>query len=75
MKITVLAKPNSKTEKVEKLPDGSFRVCVKTPPTEGKANSAIINALSSHFKIPKTSIELVHGVQGKKKIFEISGIF
>lgn len=71
MKITVFAKPNSKKEKVEKLSELHYRVSVKAAPVEGKANDAIIKALSVFFKIPKTSIQLLRGAQGKIKIFEI----
>ena len=82
-KIVVLAKPNSKTEKVERvdstqLPLGGFdqepvtyKVSVTAPPVQGKANGAIQKALSTYFKLPLSSIRLLHGATSKRKIFEI----
>ena len=82
-KIVVLAKPNSKTEKVErleppKLPLGDFneepvayRVSVTAPPVQGRANEAIQKALSTYFKLPLSGIRLLHGATSKRKIFEI----
>ena len=38
MKIFVTVKPNAKEERVEKIDDTHFKVSVKEPPTEGRAN-------------------------------------
>ena len=70
MKIKVQAKPRSKQEKIEKVSDSEYRVWVKEPPTDGKANEAIIKLLSKYLKIPQSSITLTHGARGKIKFFE-----
>jgi uncharacterized protein len=72
MKVTVLVKPNSKMESVTQNQDGALIVKVNAPPTEGKANKRVIELLAKHFNKPKSSIELLRGLAGKKKIFEIS---
>ena len=71
MKITVLVKPNSKKESVVQNEDGSFTVRVNAPPQDGKANQRVIELLSRHFNLPKSSIELLHGASGRKKVFKI----
>lgn len=71
MKITVRAKTNSKKESVEKAEDGTYVVRVNVPPIEGRANERIVELLSEHFDVPKRSIELVSGHQGRQKIFRI----
>ncbi len=71
MKVTVIAKPNSRKESIEVLPDGSFAIKVNAVPEDGKANLRIIEMLSEHFKIPKSRIDIVSGHKGKKKIFSI----
>ena len=70
-RIKVLVKPNSKHEKFEKVSDNEFRITVKEPPQDGKANAAVIRALALHLRIPKTHISLLHGTKGKTKLFEI----
>lgn len=64
-------KPGAKTNSVEKQADGSYRVSVKAPPVEGKANAAVIAALAEHFGVPKSSVVLRVGAGGKRKGFEI----
>ena len=72
MKITVAVKPNSRKESVEVLEDGTYLVRVNAPPTEGQANERVIELLSKFLKTPKSSIELVSGHRGKRKVFQIS---
>ena len=70
-RIKVLVKPNAKHQKLEKISESEFRIAVKEPPQDGKANEAVIRLLAQHFKIPKMSISLLHGAKGKIKLFEI----
>lgn len=67
MKIIVAVKPKSHHEKVEVLPDGTYRVSVTAPPADAAANEAVIAALSKFFKVPRSSIEIVRGETARKK--------
>lgn len=66
-----MVKPNSKKELVELLSDDIYLVRVHVPPVEGKANKRVIELLAKHFDKPKSSIELLSGEKGKRKIFKI----
>ena len=70
-RIKVVVKPNAKHEKYEQVSENEFRIAIKEPPQEGRANEAVIRVLSEHLKIPKTHISLLHGTKGKTKLFEI----
>ncbi|MDP3661808.1 MAG: DUF167 domain-containing protein [bacterium] len=72
MRISVKAKPSAREESVVKAEDGSFVVCVKEPPREGKANEAIARALAKHFGITRGQVILASGFSSRQKIFEIS---
>jgi len=72
MKISVLVKPNSKTESVEKVDEKNFVVRVHVPPVENQANERTRELLSKYLGIPKRSVELVSGKKSKKKVFEIA---
>jgi uncharacterized protein len=72
MKITVIAKPNSKKESVVQNEDGSLTVRFNIPPVDGKANLKIIELLSIHFKVAKSAVQILHGSTSKKKLFKIS---
>lgn len=71
MRIFVKAKPNSREEKVEKIDDQNYTVCVKEPPVKGKANNAIKNALAVYFKTGSASVKIVSGHTSRNKIIEI----
>lgn len=83
MRIIIKAKPSSKEERVEKITQPTFdfaddkqkeivyKIWIKEPPEDGKANEAIIRLLSKHFGINRSHIRLVLGAKGKVKVFEI----
>ena len=83
MRITVKAKPGAKEEKVEKITQPSFdfaddnqkevvyKVWVKEPPEDGKANEAIILALAKHFEVKRVNVKLLLGAKSKVKVFDI----
>lgn len=82
MRIFVTVKPNAKKERVEKidspLPRGSgragdthFKVAVKEPPTEGRANWAVERAVGKYFGVPPSSVRIVSGHTSREKVLEI----
>lgn len=71
MKISVIVHPNSKRPRVEKDLLGELHVYVSEPPLEGRANRAVIEALSKHFEVKRGNIILISGQKSKNKIFEI----
>lgn len=74
MKISVIVRPNSKKELVEKIDEKTLQVHVKEPAKENKANIALINLLSDYFKVPKSKISIVAGMKTKHKIIEIKEV-
>ena len=68
MQITVRVIPKAKLNKITVEPNGDLRVHTTTAPTDGKANAAVIAALSKHFNIPKSHFELVRGGTSRDKV-------
>lgn len=78
MKIFVKVKPNAKIEKVEKISEQlfgkkgvNFKVWVREPAKEDKANEAVIKILAKYFGVSKSAINIVSGSASKQKIIEI----
>ena len=71
MKIFVKAKPNAREEEVLKVDENHFVVAVKEPPVGGRANEAIVKALSEYFKIPKSQVRITSGHTSRQKVVEI----
>ncbi|MDV6234808.1 DUF167 domain-containing protein [Leptospira ellisii] len=71
MKLTVKVKPNSKKTFLKKEEDGSITIAVREPALEGKANEAVISALSEEFGLGKSKIRILSGEKSKKKLVEL----
>ncbi len=69
MKISVKAKPNSEENKVEKVDDLNYVVSVKEPPVQGRANRAIVKALSEYFHT--LNVRILSGHTSRNKIIEV----
>lgn len=72
MRISARVKPGSKVEAVEKTGEGEYIIRVKAPAKEGRANEAVIEALSEYFDIAKSRITITHGAGGRVKMIDIS---
>ncbi len=71
MRIEVKVHAKSKRESVVPQPDGSYKVDVKAPPVEGKANEAACEVIAEFFKKPKRSVRVVMGSTNSRKVVEI----
>ena len=70
-KILVVVKPQAKRAEVKKISDGEYAVSVHAPAREGKANQEVIELLADYFRLPKSSIRIVRGETGKRKLIEL----
>lgn len=61
----------AKTEHIEEIAPGSFKVRVRIPPEKGKANARVAELLAQHFGVPITSVILMRGNTSREKIFFI----
>jgi uncharacterized protein (TIGR00251 family) len=68
MKLTIRVKANARENRVEALGKNEYRVIVKAPAKEGRANEAVIEVLSEHFGVAKSRFEITGGLQSKNKI-------
>ncbi|QQG45177.1 MAG: DUF167 domain-containing protein [Candidatus Sungiibacteriota bacterium] len=71
MKFFVKVKTGAKRERVEKIDAVHFVVSVKERAKEGEANRAVEKALSKHFDVPKTNVNIVKGRSSRNKIIEV----
>lgn len=71
MRIFVKAKPNAFEEKVEKIDDTHFLVCVPEPPVNGLANRGIARAIAKYFGVAPSRARVVKGLISKNKTVEI----
>ena len=72
MRLTISVRPNARQTVVEATGPNEYRVAVKAPAQDGKANDAVVRALAEHFKVAKSRVQITHGHRGKKKLVEIT---
>lgn len=71
MRIYVRSKPRSKKTAVQKNSEHHYTVQIPAEPKDGKANEAILNALSTYFNMPKSQIILEAGETSHTKVYLI----
>lgn len=72
MRVYVRVKTGTKKEFVKQLDDTHFVVAVSVRPEKGKANEAVLRALSEHLKIPFWRFGIISGHTSKEKVIEIT---
>lgn len=70
MLISIKVIPNAKKEFV-KEENGVLKVHVKVPAVEGKANKAVIELLSDHFRVKKNTVHIIKGERAREKVIDI----
>ncbi|MDD5402311.1 MAG: DUF167 domain-containing protein [Dehalococcoidales bacterium] len=66
--------PNARANQVTGVLDGIVGIKIKDPPTEGKANTELVNYLSNLLNIPKSAVTIIRGHTSRNKSVEISGM-
>ena len=70
MILHIKVKPSSKKESIEKISNNEYKIELKEPPENNKANIALINPLSKYFNIPAKNIKKTPS--SRNKIIEIN---
>ena len=52
-------------------PDNSFRIKVKAPPVDGKANEYVEKYIAEVFDLPKRNVQIIAGFTGSHKRINI----
>jgi len=65
--ITVKVIVNSRRPGVEIDDSGRLKVRVSQPPEDGKANAAVLELLARHFKVRRSSLEIIKGATSRHK--------
>jgi uncharacterized protein (TIGR00251 family) len=71
MLIDVRVIPNAKKTAITQE-EGRLKVYLTARPIEGKANKALLDALSDHFDVPRSRIKIIRGDRTRDKVVEVS---
>ena len=71
MRISVKTHPKSKKIEVLEKDTSHYEVWVREAPDKGKANEAVIKALSDRLGVPRSRITISSGHTSRNKIIEV----
>ena len=72
MKILVKSKAGAKKEGIFKIGASEFKISVKEPAKEGRANKAIARVLADYLDIAPSRVRLLSGFASRQKTFDIT---
>lgn len=78
LRVRVRLAPGARREAIEGTVDdaggaAALKVAVTAPPLEGRANTALLALLARAWKLPKTSLSVVHGATSRHKSLHLAG--
>lgn len=71
--VKIVPKAN-KTEIIGLQADGTIKIRLMSPPVDGQANAELVDFLSTFLGIGKDDVEIVAGVDGRKKLISVYNI-
>jgi len=76
--LAVRAQPGAKRTAIAGIygegPAARLKIAVNAPPSEGRANEALIAYLAKLLSLPKNAVMLTAGVSSRSKVFLLHGI-
>ena len=66
--------PGAKRNAITGIHDGALKLSLTTPPTDGRANEALIAFLAEHLRLPRARIALISGQTSRSKTVRITGL-
>ena len=72
--LDLYVQPKASRSRIVGLHDKAIKLAVSSPPVDGRANKEVTAFMAKLFKLPKSSIEIISGHQGRRKRLLISGL-
>ena len=72
--LSLYIQPKASRSRIVGLHDKALKLAVKAPPVDGRANTEVISLMAKLLKVPKSSIEIHSGKQGRRKKLLINGL-
>ena len=72
--LTVKVRPGASKDRVVGRIGDEWKLTLKVPPVEGRANRACIDFLARLLRVPRSRVRLVHGQTSRRKLIEIEGL-
>jgi uncharacterized protein (TIGR00251 family) len=71
--VPVRVHPGARRDDITGVHDGSLKISITTPPTDGRANETLIAFLAKRLRVPRARITLLTGATSRSKTLRIAG--
>ena len=72
--LDVLVQPRASRAKLGPMHDGRLKIAVTSPPVDGEANAAVIEAIAAALGIGRRAVEVTAGATSRRKTLRIDGV-
>lgn len=72
--LSVRVHPGAKRNAITGTHDGALKISLTAPPSDGRANAALIAFVAERLQIPRPSVELIAGATNRSKTLRLAGI-
>jgi hypothetical protein len=73
-KVAVKVQPRAPADRVAGFAAGEWKILLKAPPVEGKANAACIEFFARGLRVPRSAVRILSGETSRHKRIEIAGV-
>jgi uncharacterized protein (TIGR00251 family) len=70
--LPVRVHPGARTNAITGVHDGALKISLTTPPTDGRANDALIAFVAERLHVPRSRVTLVTGATSRSKTLRIA---
>jgi hypothetical protein len=71
--LPVRVHPGARVNAITGTHDNALKISLSTPPTDGRANDALIAFIAEHLRLPRARIVLLAGATSRSKTLRITG--
>ena len=72
--LPVRVHPGAKRNAVDGVHDGALKISLTSPPTDGRANEALIAFVAERLRVPRHRVSLLTGATSRSKTLRIAGL-
>ena len=72
--LDVYVQPRASKNRVTGMHGSALKICVTAPPVENKANEAVIDFIAELLGVPKSTVSIKSGKQGRSKRLLVSNL-
>jgi uncharacterized protein (TIGR00251 family) len=69
--ISIKVQPRARTQSVEEIGPGVYKVRVLSPPEKGEANRELLRLLADYLEVPPSRLKIVGGLKSRQKLISL----